>query len=99
VRDLPPPQQLTTPRIAVALVGDEPIRARARSPPPTRSPDTNPIQDGRHLGAVMPVSWGDDDGEGPPVAVTGQMELGRQPAAAAAEPLIGSVLDPLFASA
>jgi hypothetical protein len=33
------------------------------------------------------------------LAVAGQVELGRQPAAAAAEPLVGGVLDPLFTSA
>jgi hypothetical protein len=41
------------------------------------------------LCTVLALSWGDDHGERSPFAVAGQMELGRQPALAAPEPLVG----------
>jgi hypothetical protein len=99
VLDLPLPQQAPTAQIAVALVSDEAIWAGAWSSTSTDAWDTNAVQDGLPLRAVMPLSWGDDNGEGSPAAVTGAMELGRQPSTAAPEPLVGWVRDPFFSSA
>jgi hypothetical protein len=47
----------------------------------------------------MALSWRNHDGKRTAFAVTGQMELGRQPSAAAPESFIGRVLDPFFSSA
>jgi hypothetical protein len=57
--------------------------------------DTDARQHGPQLGAVMALSWGDHEGEWAATTVTGQVELGRQPAAAASESLVDRMLDPL----
>jgi hypothetical protein len=95
VLDLPPAQQAPTAGIAIAFISDEVIWAGAWSPAPCGVWDPDAVQHGSQLGTIMTLSWGNDDGEGPPAAVTGEMELGRQPSTAAPEPLIGRVLDPL----
>lgn len=83
VLDLPLPQHAPTAQIAVPLVGDEVVWAGAWSSTSTGAWDTNAVQDGLQLRAVMPMSWRDHNGEGSPAAVTGEMELGGQPSAAA----------------
>jgi hypothetical protein len=70
-------EQLTTPPIAVALVSDEAVWARPWSPTSCGARDPDAIQDGLQLGTVMPMSWGNDDGERPSAPVTGEMKLGR----------------------
>ena len=40
------------------------------------------------LGALMALAGGDKHGQRPPAAITGQMELGRQPTAATAQCLV-----------
>jgi hypothetical protein len=99
VLDLPLAQQAPTAAIAVALVGDEVIWAGAWSPAPSHAWDTDAIQDRLQLGTVMTMSWGNDDGERPPAAVTGEMKLGRQPSTAASESFVGRVGDLFFSSA
>jgi hypothetical protein len=97
--DLPLAQPAATPRIAVAFVTDEVIWARPRSPPPGGARNTDAVQDGLELRAVVALSRRDDNGERPPAPVTGEMELGRQPATTASESLVGGVGDPFFSSA
>jgi hypothetical protein len=99
VFDLPPAEQASTARIAIALVGDDAIWAPPRAPASARSRNADSLQDRLQLGTVMSLSWRDHHRKRASLAVAGQVELGRQPAAAAAEPLVGGVLDPLFTSA
>ena len=99
VRDLPLSEQQATARVAVAFVGDEPIRARTRTSPSARSWDADAVQDGCQLGAVMPVAGRDDDRERPAFAVASHMDFARQPATAVPESLVGGVADPFFSSA
>src|SRR5689334_25386108 len=47
----------------------------------------------------MALSSRDDHGERPPLPIAGHVELGRQAAAAASQPLVVRMLDPLFTSA
>ena len=61
--------------------------------------DPDAIQHSLQLRTVMALSWGNDDGERPAAAVTGEMELGSQPSTAAPESFVGLVRDPLFSSA
>jgi hypothetical protein len=99
VRDVPLAQEPPTARVAVAFVSDDAIRPSARPSPPTGAGHADALKHGCQLGAVMALSWGDHDRERPSRAVAGQMELGRQPAAAAPEPFVARMLDPLFTSA
>jgi hypothetical protein len=96
VRDVALPKQLPTAGITVALVRDNAVGPGPRASPPTGSSHPNAVEHGRQLGTVMAVSRSNDDGQGPSLAVAGQVEFGRQPAPAAPEPLVGWVLDPLF---
>jgi hypothetical protein len=97
--DLPLAQQVPTPGIAVALVGNDPVWAGARPPPPIGAWDPDAVEHEGQLRTVMPVSWRDHDGERSSFAVTGEMELGGQPSTAAPESLVGWVVDPFFSSA
>jgi hypothetical protein len=99
VRDLARPQQLPTAGIAVALVRDEPVGPRAGASPPTKAGNADALKHGGQLGAVMALSWSNDDGQGPPFAIAGEVELGGQSAPAAPEYLVGRMLDSLFTSA
>ena len=58
VLDLPLAQPPSTARIAVAFVGDEPIRASAWSPPPGGAWDPDAVQDGLQLRTIVTLSWG-----------------------------------------
>lgn len=69
-------EQLTTSPIAVALVSDEAVWTRPWSPGSCGARDPDAIQDGLQLGTVMPMSWGNDDGERPSATVAGEMKLG-----------------------
>src|SRR5262249_39919241 len=99
VLDLPLSQQAPTARIAVALVGNEAVGARAWPPASTSAWNPDALQDGDQLGTVMTLSRGNYNGERPSLAVTGKMELGGQPSTAASEPFVAWVLDPFFSSA
>jgi len=99
VLDLSLPQQAATAWVTVALVSDEPVWARPWSPAATGAWDPDAVQHRLQLRTVMALSWADHDGERPSTAVTGQMELGGQPASAPSEPLVARVGDPFFSSA
>ncbi len=96
VRDVPLAQQPPAARIAVALVGDHPVRPRARTPASTGSGHPDAVQHWPQLRAVVPLARRDHHRKRSALAVAGQMELGRQSTAAAPEPLVGGVLDPPF---
>src|SRR5260370_30073662 len=83
VRDLALTQEAAAARITVALVGDEPVRPGPWASRPPGSTDANAVQDRLQLRTVMAASRSDDDGKPSPLAVTGEGELCRQPAAAA----------------
>ena len=97
--DLALMQEPPTAGIAVALVGNEPVWPRAGSSAPARPPDANAVEHRLQLGTVMALSWRNDDGEWPPLAVAGEVKLGRQSAPAASEAFVVRVLEPLFSSA
>ena len=99
VLDLSLSQQATAAWIAIALVGDEVVWARPRSPPPGGTWNPDAVQDGFQLRTVMALSWRTDDGEWSTTTVTGEMKLGGQPSTAATESLVGWVADPFFSSA
>jgi hypothetical protein len=88
MRDLSPPQQMATARIAIALVGDEVIGAGPWSPISAGAWDPNAVQDRLELRTVMALSWADHNSERSPAAVTGEMELRGQPATAASKPFV-----------
>jgi hypothetical protein len=95
VGNLPPAQQLTTARIAIAFVGDEVSGPRPWTPPPAWSWDMNSLQDRFQLGTVMSLSCRDHHRERASLAVAGYVELGRESASAAPESFVARVLDPL----
>ena len=61
VRDLPLTQQPTTARVTVALIRDEPLRARSWSPAPAQPWDPNASQHRLQLRAVMPLPGRNDN--------------------------------------
>jgi hypothetical protein len=99
VRDVSATEQPTAARVAVAFVGDEAIRPRARASPSTGPWYPDAVQHRSQLRTVVPLARRDHDRERSALAIAGQMKLGRQPSAAAAKPLIGGMLDPPFSSA
>ena len=58
--------------------------------------DTNAGQHRLQLRTVMALSGRDHVGERSPVPVTGEMELGRQPASAVSEPFVARWEIPFF---
>jgi hypothetical protein len=88
VGDPAPPQQAPAGRIAVAPVSDQ-VGGALAGPPRSRSGDADGVQQRAELGALMPLAGGDQHRQGPAAAVTSQMQLGRQAAAAAAQCLVG----------
>lgn len=97
MRDVPLPHESPTARVTVTFVGDDLIHSGARTLTSTWSRGAHLIEHGRQLGAVMAVSWRDHHQKRAALAVTGEMDLARQPALAAPQPFIGWMLDPLVA--
>jgi hypothetical protein len=87
VGDPPLAQQPPTGRVAVAPVSNQVRWTLAR---PTRSWPGHPdrIQQWFQLGALMALPGGDQHGQWPTVAVTSQVDLGGEPAAAVAQGLV-----------
>ena len=92
MRDAAPPQRLPTPRIAEPFVQPQPARSLAGAPTfwasirlPTRYPDA--IQHGFQLSTIVPLPFREVGRQGLSAPVAGQMELGGQAAAAAAQRL------------
>jgi hypothetical protein len=96
VLDLSLAQPPSAARIAVALVGDDAVRAPPRASSPAGSRDADAVEDRHELGAVMAMPRRDHDRERPTLPVAGQVELGRQPSGAASQPFVRRVLDPLL---
>jgi hypothetical protein len=87
VGDPPLPQQPPTRGVAVAAVSDQVRRALAWSPRPWPG-HSDGIQQWLQLGALMALTGGDQHRQWPTAAVAGQVDLGGQPAATAAEGLV-----------
>jgi hypothetical protein len=60
-------------------------RALAGPAPPAWACDSDGVQEGLELGALMPLAGGNQHGQRSAVSVHGEMNLGRQPAPAAPE--------------
>lgn len=84
--------------VAVALVSDEVVRTLARTATPPGTGNPNGVQETDQLGAVMPLPRGEQDGEGTPLPITSEVDLGCQPAPAPPERLVRA-MRPLFRSA
>jgi hypothetical protein len=96
VRDLVAPQPAATARIAVPLIGTHPVGTCSQPSPPAGAWHPDALQHRDQLGAIVALPRRDDDGERPPLPITGHVELGRQPAPTAPESLVAGMLDPLF---
>jgi hypothetical protein len=73
---------------AVGLVTQCPVRASAGAAG-SQPGDPDTVQDGLELRAVAPLPGGDHDGQGFLALLAGQVHLGGQAAAGAAQPMIG----------
>ncbi len=91
-------QDLPAGWVTVALVGQDPRRTGSwSSASDLRYPDA--VKDRLELGALVPVTARQHEGERPTLAITRQMQLRRYSASAASERFIRRMLDPLFSSA
>ena len=88
VGDAPLAQQPSAGGVAVAAISDQMGWPFAGPPRPARPRHPDGIQQRLQLGALMALAGGDQHGQGPPAAITGQMELGRQPTAATPQCLV-----------
>jgi hypothetical protein len=88
VGDPPLAQQPAAGTVAVAAVGDQMRRALTRPTRPAWAGDSDGVQQCAELGALVALAGGDQHAERPPAAITGEMELGREPASATAQCLV-----------
>src|SRR5687768_6165652 len=93
--DPPPAQVAPHGAIAVALVSGERVGA---SPRPAAAPprQVDPAEQRLDLARLMGFAWGEERGEGDPTAIDQEVELGAEPAARAAERVIGRLTGDVF---
>jgi hypothetical protein len=88
VGDPAAPQRPAAGRVAVAPVGNQVGGALAGPAPSTRARDSNGVQQRAQLGALMALTGGDQHPQRPATAIAGQVDLGREPAAATSQRLV-----------
>jgi hypothetical protein len=81
-------QQPAAGGVAVAAVGNQMSWPLAGPPQPSWARDPDGVQQRPQLGALMTLAGGDQHGQRPATAISGQMDLGGEPAPATTQCLI-----------
>ena len=85
--ELAPPQDPPAAGVAISFIQAHAVRSFPGPPPASRHPD--PIQHALQFLAVVPLPFAEVQRQRASASVAGQMQLGRQPAATAAQALVG----------